>query len=171
MSSVMAVTWRGIVPGLSRRIPEVPAPRPDRLPETGGTSVGGGGGPAPRWREASEREPLTLLLDDLHWTDKPTLHLLKHLLTHGSGLRALIIGTYRESDIGRGHPLFELLADLNKVEGVERISLAGLDEGQTREMMEHAAGHELDETGSGWRAICSARPTATPSTPARCFAT
>ena len=133
-----------IVPALSRRVPDLPAPA-QTDPETERYLL---------WaavvallREASEREPLTLLLDDLHWTDKPTLHLLKHLLTHGSGLRALIIGTYRESDIGRGHPLFELLADLNKVEGVERISLAGLDEGQTREMMEHAAGHELDETG------------------------
>ena len=133
-----------IVPALSRRIPDLPPPA-QTDPETERYLLWAA--VAALLREASEREPLTLLLDDLHWTDKPTLHLLKHLLTHGSGLRALIIGTYRESDIGRGHPLFELLADLNKVEGVDRISLTGLDEPQTRELMEHAAGHELDETG------------------------
>jgi hypothetical protein len=43
-----------------------------------------------------------LVLDDLHWADKPTLLLLKHLVSQGQGVRALIIATYRESDLGRG---------------------------------------------------------------------
>lgn len=49
--------------------------------------------------------PLVLFLDDLHWADRSTLHLLQHLLLAGDLRHMLIIGTYREGDIEHGHPL------------------------------------------------------------------
>ena len=90
-----------------------------------------------------------LVLDDLHWADKPTLLLLKHVVSRGQGMHALIIGTYRESDLARGHPLSEVLADLHREQGVERIALEGLEEPDIVGIMERAAGHELDEAGLG----------------------
>ena len=122
-------------------------------------------------REASQQEPLVLICDDLHWADKPTLLLLKHVVTEGQAARILIIGTYRESDLARGHPLTETLADLHREQGVERIALKGLAEQDVVEIMERAAGHELDEPGGRWRRSSTGRPTATPSTPASCCAT
>ncbi len=100
-------------------------------------------------REAGCEEPLMLILDDLHWADKPTLSLLKHVVSQGQGLRVLLIATYRESDLARGHPLTETLADLHRVQGVERIALDGLDEADIVEIMKRAAGHELDDASRG----------------------
>jgi tetratricopeptide (TPR) repeat protein len=75
--------------------------------------------------------------------------LLKHLVSEGQGLRALIIATYRESDLTRGHPMSAALADLRIERGVERIALRGLDEQDIVEIMERATGHELDEASLG----------------------
>jgi len=135
-----------MVPQLRGRLPDLPLPR-ETDPDTEryllwGAVVG-------LLREASGEEPLMLVLDDLHWADKPTLLLLKHVVSQGQGLRALIVATYRESDLARGHPLSDALADLHREQGVERIALKGLAEANIVEIMERAAGHELDEAGKG----------------------
>ena len=64
--------------------------------------------------EASTESPLLLVLDDLHWAAKPTVLLLRHVLRSSEPLRMLVVGTYRDTDIGRGHPLTEFLADLRR---------------------------------------------------------
>ena len=87
--------------------------------------------------------PVLLLLDDLHWATRPTLLLLKHLIRSGERMSLLIVGTYRDSDVGRGHPLTELLAELRRESGVERLSLRGLSDGEAVTMMETLAGHDL----------------------------
>ncbi len=96
---------------------------------------------------ASEQEPLLLILDDLHWADSPTLSLLRHIVTAGSSMRLMVLGTYRNSDLSRDHPLTALLADLHREQGVERVKLAGLEPEDVLALMEAAAGHELDEDG------------------------
>ena len=86
--------------------------------------------------------------------------------------RALLIATYRESDLARGHPLSEVLADLHREQGVERIALKGLEE--PRHRPDHGARRRPRARRDRPRAraaSCSARPTATPSTPARSCAT
>jgi class 3 adenylate cyclase len=135
-----------LIPELTERLAEVPPPRATD-PDTEryllwGAVVG-------LLREASRDEPLVLVLDDLHWADKPTLQLLKHTVSQGQGLRGLVVGTYRESDLARGHPLTDALADLHREQGVERIALKGMGEEDVVEIMERAAGHELDEAGRG----------------------
>jgi tetratricopeptide (TPR) repeat protein len=130
-----------LVPGLRLRLTDVP-PASETDPDTEryllwGAVVG-------FLREASAAEPLVLVLDDLHWADKPTLRLLKHLLVEGQGVRALIIGTYRDSDLHRGHPMTEVLADLRREQGVERLAIGGLGQSEIVEIMERAGGHELD---------------------------
>jgi class 3 adenylate cyclase/tetratricopeptide (TPR) repeat protein len=135
-----------MVPQLAERLPEAPPPR-ETDPETEryllwGAVVG-------LLREASGGEPLVLVFDDLHWADKPTLQLLRHVTSQGQGMRALIIATYRQSDLARGHPLSDTLADLHREQGVDRIPLKGLDERNIAEIMERAAGHELDEATRG----------------------
>jgi predicted ATPase len=54
----------------------------------------------------SEQRPLTLLLEDLHWSDYSTLDLLSCLARRRESARLLVIGTYRPSDArASGHPL------------------------------------------------------------------
>jgi predicted ATPase len=96
---------------------------------------------------AGADEPLLLILDDLHWADSPTLSLLRHVVTQGSLTGVMVIGTYRDSDLSRDHPLTALLADLHRDQGGERIKLAGLESQDVLALMEALAGQELDEDG------------------------
>ena len=59
----------------------------------------------------------------------------------------MLIGTYRGGELADGHPLTPLLADLNRLEGVTRIDLAGLREPDVIALMEKLAGHTLDPGG------------------------
>ncbi|MGH8973161.1 MAG: AAA family ATPase [Acidimicrobiia bacterium] len=95
--------------------------------------------------DVSAETPVVLVLDDLHWAAKPTLLLLRHVLRFSEPLHLLVIVTYRDSEVGRGHPLAELLADLRRVEGVERFPLSGLDQASVAAFIEQAAGHALDD--------------------------
>ena len=55
--------------------------------------------------------------------------------------------TYRDTDLDRTHPLAEMLADLRRAPGVERLALSGLDEDGVAQFLERTAGHELDDAG------------------------
>jgi len=60
---------------------------------------------------------------------------------------ALVLATYRDTDLTRAHPLTAVLADLWREAGVERLALHGLDEAGVVALMTAAAGHELTEPG------------------------
>ena len=91
---------------------------------------------------ASTAHPILLVLDDLHWADKPSLLLLRHLARSGHATRLLIVGTYRESDLVRTHPLSEVLGDLRRDRLFERVSLHGLDEAGVTELIAAWAQHD-----------------------------
>ncbi len=81
-----------------------------------------------RWRlfEAigARLEGTVLLLDDLHWAEAGTLRLLAHVLRRPRPPR--VLGAYRDTEIGRTHPLADVLADLRREGLVERLPLRGL---------------------------------------------
>jgi tetratricopeptide (TPR) repeat protein len=96
--------------------------------------------------EAAQR-PVLLVLDDLHWAAKPTLKALLHLVRGESLGHLLIVGTYRDTDLDRKHPLAEVLADLHREEAVERLLIRGLDANGVEAFVEAARGDELDDAG------------------------
>ena len=98
--------------------------------------------------EISAAHPVVLVLDDLHWADKPTLVLLRHLLRSAAPMRLLVVATYRDTDLDRRHPLSDVLADLRRQPGVDRLDLQGLDEDEINGLMTKTAGHDLDAAGS-----------------------
>ena len=51
-----------------------------------------------------------------------------------------MIVTYRDSDLGKDHPLTAVLADLRSLQGVQRIALRGLGADEVAEIMSAAAG-------------------------------
>jgi DNA-binding SARP family transcriptional activator/tetratricopeptide (TPR) repeat protein len=77
---------------------------------------------------ASRRWPLLLVLDDLHWADKPTLLLLRHLLLDECLQNLLVIGTFRDVEVARDHALVRVLADLRGERRFDRMALEGVDE-------------------------------------------
>jgi len=93
----------------------------------------------------SSLAPVLLVLDDLHWAEHASLLLLRHLARSSREARVLVVGTYRDTDLGRSHPLADVLADLRREASVERLDLQGLDEGEVAAYVEAAAGYELDD--------------------------
>ncbi len=111
------------VPELRNRLPNLPSPLPIdpegqryRLFEAvaGMLAVG------------SRARPLLLMFDDLHWADKPTLLLLRHVMRSASMASFAIVATYRESELDRTHPLAETLVTLRRDRGTTRLVLHGL---------------------------------------------
>jgi DNA-binding SARP family transcriptional activator len=91
--------------------------------------------------DAAVRAPVLLVLDDLHWADRGTLHLLRHVVRAPHEAALMIVGTYRPADVGPEHPLTAVLADLRRDRLFERISLDGLDEHQVADLIASHAGH------------------------------
>ena len=74
-------------------------------------------------RRLSDDQPVALILEDLHWADSSTRDLLRFLVRNARDARFLIIGTYRSDELHRRHPLRPLLAELERLEGVDDIEL------------------------------------------------
>ncbi len=94
--------------------------------------------------EAAQR-PVVLVLDDVHWAAKPTLQALMHLVRSTRLSRLLIVATYRDTELARTHPLAEVLADLRREEGVERLAVRGLDADGVEAFVQAARGDVLDD--------------------------
>lgn len=124
-----------LVPGVVRRLPELATVRPSgtdtdryRIFEavTALFSALGAGA------------PLVVLIDDLHWADRPTLQLLTHVARTCGDVALLVLGTYRDTDLVRTHPMAETLVDMRKANLVERVMLRGLSPDEVVAMV---AGH------------------------------
>ena len=85
--------------------------------------------------EIGANAPLVLVFDDLHWADRPTLQLLRHLVRSPQPRRALVLGTYREAELEPGHPLYELVADVRREGMLTRLELTGLAEPEVAELV------------------------------------
>jgi class 3 adenylate cyclase len=133
-----------LVPQLAKRIPEVPATKgadPDGEQSRLFSAV------AALFAAASAERGLLIVVDDLHWADKATLQLLRHVAGSPQLSRIMVVGTYRDSDLSSTHPLTDTLATLRREAAVERIDLVGLEDFEIVEMMEGVAGHEMDQDG------------------------
>ncbi len=76
---------------------------------------------------ASTAAPVVLLLDDIHWADKPTITMLKHLVVSSHDFPLLVIATYRSEHVTPEEPLARFVASMHAEQGTELIALRGLD--------------------------------------------
>ncbi|MFD8200530.1 AAA family ATPase [Streptomyces sp. NPDC059701] len=106
------------------------------LPELGETAPGAGGGrhdeesmarlfelTARLLERVAARRTVVLVLEDLHWADASTRHLIAYLFRTLRTGRLVVLATYRSDDIHRRHPLRPLLAELDRLRTVRRIEL------------------------------------------------
>src|SRR5439155_247275 len=94
---------------------------------------------------ASRREPLVVVLDDLQCADRPSLMLLEFLAPQLGDARLLIVGTYRDTELHGQHPLAQTLAELARVRPPRRIALRGLTRAQVARYVAMTAGLEPDD--------------------------
>jgi predicted ATPase len=71
-------------------------------------------------KSAAQSQPLMLVLDDLHWADKPSLLLLQFLARQLGESHLLAVGCYRDLELSRQHPLSEALAQLSRLPVFQR---------------------------------------------------
>ena len=83
---------------------------------------------------ARKEHPLALFLDDLQWLDTATLDLLEHLVMHPEVRHLLLVGAYRDNEIGPSHPLLRTLDAIRKagafVQEIRLVPLAQEDLGR-----------------------------------------
>ncbi|MFI7011424.1 AAA family ATPase [Streptomyces sp. NPDC050145] len=92
-------------------------------------------------RVAADRT-VVVILEDLHWADASTRHLLSYLFRTLRGGRLVVVATYRSDDVHRRHPLRPLLAELDRLRTVTRIELGRLNRA---EVARQVAGIIADE--------------------------
>ncbi|HZA21009.1 MAG TPA: AAA family ATPase, partial [Dehalococcoidia bacterium] len=92
------------------------------------------------WKKAAQNQPLQLVLDDLHWADKPSLLLLQFLARQLGESPLLLVGCYRELELSRQHPLSETLAQLARLPVFQRELLLGISQEATGQFIELTVG-------------------------------
>ncbi len=90
------------------------------------------------------RAPVLLVLEDVHWADVPTLFLIRHLVRAGANARLLFVATIRDAEADRPAAVGETVADILRAEGVVRVRLTGLDDGELAEFVRLVTGAEAD---------------------------
>ncbi|TWE22144.1 regulatory LuxR family protein [Prauserella muralis] len=95
--------------------------------------------------EIAAHRPVVLLLEDLHWADGSTRNLLSFLLSRLRAQQLLVVGSYREEDVHRRHPLRELLAELVRLPTVQRIELPPFGEPEARAFVQALAEEPLGQ--------------------------
>jgi class 3 adenylate cyclase/tetratricopeptide (TPR) repeat protein len=136
-----------LVPELSRRVPV--------------ETVAGGDADTERFvlfgcvvdllARASDEHPVLFVLDDLHWADRGSVQLLRHVVNSDEALRVGILGTFRDSEITTDHPLSDFLAALHRQNRGVRIPMHGFNDDDLLRLLETIAGHEMDEQGVALR--------------------
>jgi DNA-binding CsgD family transcriptional regulator len=76
-----------------------------------------------------------VVLEDLHDADRGTLDLLLFLARNLQGARLLVLGTYRDVEVDRAHPLSAVLAELHRASNFARIHLRGLSRGEVLHLL------------------------------------
>ena len=117
----VALNWRRSCPSCAKgsQLPVLPPLEGD----ADGTACSRGSArsskPSPTGR------PVVRVLDDLHWADKPSLLLLAHLCRRVRGAsRLMLVGTYRDVELERSHPLAEMIGTLRRERLYERVLVA-----------------------------------------------
>lgn len=97
-----------------------------------------------RYFESVAAKRATILaLEDVHWADSGTIELLAHIAPRIGGTRLLIVVTYRDDEIHAEHPLFSIIARLEREQTVRRIALEPLGDRDVRALIQDALGKRV----------------------------
>ena len=119
------------------------------VPELGGTTDMSESATRPDWVQArlyeailgvlsrlGDRQPVLLLVEDLHWADRSTRDVLSFIARTARTERLLVVGTYRTDEIHRRHPIRPWLAEMERTARVERMTIERLDGANLAELVE-----------------------------------
>jgi ATP/maltotriose-dependent transcriptional regulator MalT len=91
----------------------------------------------------SAKQPIVLVLEDLHWADRSTRELFAFLARALRDTPVLIVGTYRTDELHRQHPLRPFIAELTR--SVPRVEVPPLSRAAVAELMTSMLDRPLTE--------------------------
>jgi DNA-binding CsgD family transcriptional regulator/tetratricopeptide (TPR) repeat protein len=78
--------------------------------------------------------PTVLVIEDVHWADDATLDALRYLIRRIADLPAVLVLTYRDDELTRGHPLHGLLGQASRGDHVRYLPLRRLSQQAVRQL-------------------------------------
>lgn len=145
-----------LVPALRERLPDIPEPvalQPDeeriRLLDAVSQFL----------IALSARTPVVVVVDDLHWADRGSIALLRHVARFAPRHCLLVLGTYRDVEVESTSALADALRALPRETSYEHIKLEGLDTQEVEQLLEMIADQDVPDTFvSAIRAETSGNP-------------
>jgi tetratricopeptide (TPR) repeat protein len=106
----------------------------------------------------AEKQPLLLVLDDLHWADEGSTALLFRLGRRIEGSHILILGTYRPEEValdraGERHPLQKVLAEFKRYLGEIFVDLDRARETEGEQFVDAFLAAEPNRLGQEFRQV------------------
>jgi class 3 adenylate cyclase/tetratricopeptide (TPR) repeat protein len=87
--------------------------------------------------------PALLVIDDLHWSDQPTLLLLRHVVRSAADAPLLVVVCYRDVELADGQVIADHVADLRREPFTDQVSLEGISEAEAATLLSNLAGHDV----------------------------
>jgi len=129
-----------IVPEIRERLPETPAEAdPEEARFHLFDAIAG------FLTRASAHQARILIVDDLHWAGASSLQLLEFLTCEIAAMRILLLGTYRDVEVNRDHPLAGSLAEMARHDVCTHIPLEELRPEKVRELVHRLTGSDPSE--------------------------
>jgi tetratricopeptide (TPR) repeat protein len=110
----------------------------------------------------SARNPLVVIVDDLHWADASSIQLFSYLSRRLDGRRILLIGAYRPEDVAQGrsseaHPSTDLITDVKLHHGDIFVDLDQVEGAEARSFVDALVDTEPNVLGENFRAQLAER--------------
>ncbi|MCP4290024.1 MAG: AAA family ATPase [Gammaproteobacteria bacterium] len=110
---------------------------------------------------AQQEHPLVIFLDDLQWSDIPTLKLIEYLLDAPDLGYLCLIGAYRDNEVAGGHPLRSSLEEVEKNRSLHQLFLEPLAEAHITQLVAETV-HGEGETVAPLSALVFAKTQGNP---------
>jgi class 3 adenylate cyclase len=78
---------------------------------------------------------LLLILDDVHWADSSTRHLLDYVARRMANSRVMVLATYRSDELDRRHPLTRMVQVWQRSGAAETVTVDAMTPEQVTEMI------------------------------------
>jgi DNA-binding SARP family transcriptional activator len=88
----------------------------------------------------SRQRPLLVVIDDIHWADASSVHLLLHLARAIAGANLLLLATHRDRSEDERPEFVDALAGLARIDGLTRVAVSGLSDGDVAELIRQLTG-------------------------------
>jgi len=93
------------------------------------------------WQRLARRQPLLLVIDNLHAADSASLRLLAFLAPELAEESMLVFTTYRDVAVSGSHPLADTISELIGLPHCDRLLLRGLSRAETDRLLRDLGGH------------------------------